>query len=258
MRVDAITTGDVMAVVSPIWSSKPETAKRGRQRIGTVMRWTIVQGYRMDNPAGEALGAALPKQCGIQRLFKALPYGDVATAIRTVWESDADTAVKLGFEFLVLTACRSEEMRGARWEEIDLDAGEWRIPAERIKQKRTHRVPLSARARAILAETRRIAGSSDLVFPSTDGRLLKDRDFSVLLRELEIPAVPHGFRSSFRDWAAESTGAPHEVVETVLSHAVRNQVEASYSRSDLFERRRILMEDWAAYLARETDTDAQR
>ena len=249
MRVDGIRTADVLAVLSPIWNTKPPTARRVRQRISTVMKWAIAQGYRMDNPAGEALGAALPKQGGIQRHFKALPYGEVAGAVRTVRQSEAAVAVKLGFEFLVLTACRSGEMRGARWEEIDLEAGEWRIPLERMKHKRNHRVPLSTRAREILAEARKNTTKSEWVFPSPAGRLLTDLAISSLLRELGIAAVPHGFRSSFRDWAAEQTDAPHAVMEAALSHVIRNQVEAAYARSDLFERRRVLMEQWGRYLA---------
>ncbi len=216
------------------------------------MKWAIAQGYRLDNPAGEALGAALPKQGGIQRHFKALSYGEVVGAIQTVQQSEAAVAVKLGFEFLVLTACRSGEMRGARWEEIDLEAGEWRIPAERMKHKRNHRVPLSARAREILAEAHENTNNSEWVFPSPAGRPLSDLALSGLLRELGIPAVPHGFRSSFRDWAAESTDAPHAVMEAALSRVVRNQVEAAYARSDLFERRRTLMEQWAEFLAQGT------
>ena len=249
MRVDGIRTADVLAVLSPIWNTKQATARRVRQRISTVMKWAIAQGYRMDNPAGEALGAALPKQGGIQRHYKALPYGEVAGAVGTVWQSRASVAVKLGFEFLVLTACRSGEMRGARWEEIDLEAGEWRIPLERMKHKRNHRVPLSGRAREILAEARKNTTKSEWVFPSPAGRPLTDLAISSLLRELGIRAVPHGFRSSFRDWAAEQTDAPHAVMEAALSHVVRNQVEAAYARSDLFERRRDLMEQWAEFLA---------
>ena len=248
MRVDGITTADVMAVLSPIWNTRQATARRVRQRISAVMKWTIAQGYRMDNPAGEALGAALPKQGGIKRHFKALPYGEVAGAIRTVRQSEAAVGVKLSFEFLVLTACRSGEMRGARWAEIDLEAGVWTVPPERMKHQREHRVPLSARAREILAEARRIERPSDLVFPTPAGGPLPDRDLSTLLRELGIGAVPHGFRSSFRDWAGERTDAPHAVMEAALSHVVRNQVEAAYARSDLFERRRVLMEQWAVFL----------
>ena len=250
-RVDRITSAEVMAVLLPIWHEKPETARRVRQRIGTVMKWAIAQGYRMDNPAGEALGAAMPKQGGIQRHLQALPYGEVSGAIRAVRQSEAATVIKLAFEFLVLTAARSGEVRQAQWDEIDLEAGAWRIPAERMKNKREHRVPLSGRARAVLAEARSIGSASELVFPSPAGRALSNHVLSRLLHELDVPAVPHGFRSSFRDWAAESTDAPHAVMEAALSHVVRNKVEAAYARSDLFERRRRLMEDWAAFLSRE-------
>ncbi len=255
-RVDWITSADIMAVLLPIWNTKPPTAQRVRQRIGTVMKWAITQGYRLDNPAGEALGAALPKQGGVQRHHRALPYREVAGAIQRVRQSKAAVAVKLSFEVLVLTACRSGEVRGARSEEIDLEAGEWRIPPERMKHKREHRVPLSARAREILAEASENKVTSEWVFSAAAGRPLSDLDLSGLLRELGVPAVPHGFRSSFRDWAAECTDAPHAVMEAALSHFVQNKVEAAYARSDLFERRRVLMEDWAGYLVRTTAKDS--
>ena len=256
-RLDWISSADVMAVLLPIWNEKHQTARRVRQRIGTVMKWAIAQGYRLDNPAGEAIGAALPKPGGIQRHHRALPYGEVADAIRTVRQSEAAVAVKLAFEFLVLTACRSGEVRGARWEEMDLEAAEWKIPAERMKHKREHRVPLSLRAREILAEAKQNTVDSEWMFPSPTGGALSDYVFNTLLWELEIPAVPHGFRSSFRDWAAECTDAPHAVMEAALSHVVRNQVEAAYARSDLFERRRTLMERWASYLTQGTAKDSE-
>ena len=132
---------------------------------------------------------------------------------------------------------------------MNLEGGEWTIPPERMKHKREHRVPLSARAREILAEAKEQAVDSEWVFPSPRGLQLKDFNFSGLLRELGIAAVPHGFRSSFRDWAAEYTDAPHAVMEAALSHVVRNKVEAAYARSDLFERRRALMEGWVKFLA---------
>ena len=256
-RVDWISSADVMAVLLPIWNSKHQTARRVRQRIGTVMKWAIAQGYRLDNPAGEAIGAALPKPGGIQRHHRALPYGEVADAIRTVRQSEAAVAVKLAFEFLVLTACRSGEVRGARWEEMDLEAGEWKIPAERMKHKREHRVPLSLRAREILFEAKQNTVNSEWIFPSPTRRALPGYVFNTLLWELGVPAVPHGFRSSFRDWAAECTDAPHTVMEAALSHMVRNQVEAAYARSDLFERRRTLMERWAEFLVQGTATDPE-
>lgn len=249
-RVDLVTAADVMAVLLPIWNDKHETARRVRQRIGAVMKWAVAQGYRQDNPAGEAIGAALPKNGGIQRHQRALPHGEVAGAIQAVRQSDATASVKLAFEFLVHTACRSGEVRLARWDEVNLEDGEWTIPAERMKSKRDHRVPLSARAQEILEAARDQTVLSDLIFSSPSGRALSDSTLSKLLRKLGVQAVPHGFRSSFRDWAAECTDAPHAVMEAALSHVVRNKAEAAYARSDLFERRRGLMNDWSSYLAR--------
>ncbi|MDE0260132.1 MAG: tyrosine-type recombinase/integrase [Gammaproteobacteria bacterium] len=247
-RVDRIRSADVMGVLMPIWNDKYQTAKRVRQRISTVMRWAIAQGYRVDNPAGDAIGAALPKPPRVQKHYKALPYRKVAAAIEAVVGSEARLSVKLGIEFLVLTACRSGEVRGARWAEIDIEGGEWAIPAERMKSRREHRVPLSGRAREILAEAKAHAPRSELVFPSARGLVLPSFEFTGLLKALGVGAVPHGFRSSFRDWAAERTDAPRAVMEAALAHAVRNRVEAAYARSDLFERRRVLMEQWAEYL----------
>ena len=248
-RVDRIRSAEVMGVLLPIWNDKHQTAKRVRQRIATVMRWAIAQGYRVDNPAGDAIGAALPKPTRVQKHYKALPYEEVAGAIATLRRSEARVSVKLGIEFLVLTACRSGEVRGARWDEIDLNGGEWTIPAKRMKGRREHRVPLSARALEVLAEAKAHARRSEWVFPSATGLMLTSMDFSGLLKTLGVGAVPHGFRSSFRDWAAERTDAPHAVMEAALAHAIRDKVEAAYARSDLFERRRVLMEQWAEYLA---------
>ena len=163
--------------------------------------------------------------------------------------SRARPVVKLAFEFLVLTAARSGEVRGAEWRELDAAAGVWTIPSTRMKAKREHRVPLCGRAVEVLAEARGLGGGGGLAFPTARGGQLKDMALSGLLKDLEIAAVPHGFRSSFRDWAAEETDHTREVVEAALAHTVRNPVEAAYARSDLFERRRRLMDDWAGYLA---------
>ena len=247
--VDRITTADVMAVLIPIWNEKRVTARRVRQRIGAVMRWAVAQGYREDNPAGEAIGAALPKNGVRAQHLAALPYAEVAGAIKTVRGSGAHPATVLAFEFLVLTACRSGEVRGALWEEMDLEAREWRIPAERMKTGREHRVPLSAGALAVLRAVRRLTDGSGLVFRSARGRPLSELAISKMVRDLGIGAVPHGFRSSFRDWAAECSDAPREVCELALAHVNTNAIEAAYRRSDLFERRRALMETWSAFLA---------
>ena len=247
--VDAITTGDVMAVLVPIWNEKRVTAQRVRQRIGAIMRWAIAQGYRGDNPAGEALAAVLPRNGVARRHQRALPHGDVAAALAKVRASETWPATKLAFEFLVLTACRSGEVRGARWEEIDPGSATWTVPSLRTKAGREHRVPLSARALEVLDGARGLADGSGLAFASPTGKQLSDSTLSVLLRGLGIDAVAHGFRSSFRDWAAECTDTPHAVMEAALAHVVRDKAEAAYARSDLFERRRKLMEQWASYLA---------
>ena len=248
-RVDRMTTADVMEVLLPIWSTKRETARRVRQRIGAVMKWAVAQGYREDNPAGDAISAALPKNSVRRQHQKALPHAQVGEALARVRASRAHRTTALAFEFLVLTACRSGEVRGARWDEVDEAAATWTVPPARMKAKLEHRVPLSGRAVAVLDEAREIADRSGLVFPSPAGRVLSDSTLSKLLRELGIGAVPHGFRSSFRDWAAECTDAPREVCELALAHVNSDRVEAAYRRTDLFDRRRVLMADWAAYVA---------
>lgn len=252
--VDRITTADVMACLVPIWHTRPETARRVRQRIGAVMRWAIAQGYRTDNPAGDAIAAALPSNMGRRRHHRALPHADVAASVARVRASAAYPTTVLAFEFLVLTACRSGEVRGARWDEIDSGEATWTIPASRMKTARLHRVPLAVQAVEVLADADRFRDRSGLVFPSPTGRELSDATLSKLLREHDIPAVPHGYRSSFRDWAAELTDTPREVCELALAHVNSDRVEAAYQRSDLFDRRRRLMQQWADYLHHQTTT----
>ena len=181
--------------------------------------------------------------------MRALPHGEVAGAIEAVRDSDVRPVVKLAFEFLVLTATRSGEVRGAAWTEIDRDEAVWTIPARRTKGNRKHRVPLCRRALEILGEARTLGRAGGLVFPSVRGKPIGTTAMADVLRRLKIDAVPHGFRSSFRDWAAEETDHSREVAEAALAHKVRNQIEAAYRRTDLFERRRRLMADWEAYLA---------
>ena len=249
LPVSEVTTADVLAILTPIWYDKPETARRVRQRIGAVMKWAVAMGHRPDNPAGDALGQALGRQQVVVQHMRALPYGAVADALATVRASQAAVTTKRAFEFLVLTAARSGEVRLATWDEMDLDAGVWTIPAARMKAKREHRVPLSGRALAILHDVPRLSDGTGLVFRSRRGKPLSTVTLSKLIKVLGIAAVPHGFRSTFRDWAAEETNHPREVVEAALAHTVQNKVEAAYARSDLFERRRRLMNEWAAYLA---------
>ena len=255
MPVCDITSADMLDTLRRIWHAQPETARRVRQRIGAVTEWAIAMQYRSDNPC-ERLGQALGRQQKLVRHMRALPHGRVAAAVGTVQASKATRMVKLAFEFLVLTAGRSGEVRLATWDEVDRDGLVWTIPATRMKAKREHRVPLSGRAAQILDSARTLGNGGALIFPGVRGNRLSDMMFSKLLKDLEIGAVPHGFRSSFRDWAAEETNHPREVVEAALAHVIQNKVEAAYARSDLFERRRRLMDDWSAYLGGGAGTPA--
>ena len=250
-RVSDIDTAAILKVLSPIWHTKAVTARRVRQRISTVMKWAVAQGFRQDNPCGDVLSAVLPKTNGrVKRHLPALPHEEVGGAIEAVRASNSGAVVKLAFEFLILTAARSGEVRHMTWGEVDMDAAIWIIPAERMKAGSEHRVPLCTRAMEILHEARQLGGGGGLVFPgSQPSRPFSEMTLPKLMHDLDLDGVPHGFRSSFRDWAAERTDAPHAVMEAALAHTIRNQAEAAYARSDLFERRRVLMEQWAAYLA---------
>ena len=244
--VSEVSGSDVMKALTLIWTAKPETARRARQRIGAVMKWAIANNYRLDNPAGDAIESVLPKTSRTQAHRAALHYTAVPAAMRAVRASKASS--KLCLEFQVLTASRPGEARQAQWSEVDADTRTWTIPSERMKADREHRVPLSTQTMEILAEARSLDDGSGLVFPSRSGRPLSDMTHRKLLMTLGIDCVPHGFRSSFRDWAAEMTDAPHAVMEAALAHVVGNSTEAAYFRSDLFDRRRTLMTQWADYL----------
>ena len=243
-----VTSADVLDALRRVWHLRPETARRLRQRISAVMEWAVAMGYRADNPC-DRIAPVLGPQQDLVKHMQALDHREVAAAIRTVQATGATAAVKLAFEFLVLTATRSGEVRGATWAEVDLASRIWTIPATRTKSKREHRVPLSRRAMEILAAARALrGGTSALVFPSAHGGPIGETRLPRLLKVHQVAAVPHGFRSSFRDWAAEETTHPREVIEAALAHVVTNQTEAAYARSDLFARRRRLMNEWAAYL----------
>ena len=262
LRVADVSTSDVLAVLTPIWTAKPETAARVRQRIGMVMKWAVAQGWRQDNPA-ESIAQALPKRDHSQKEHrKALTYAEVAGCIAAVQSSKAVLSTKLVLEFLVLTATRSGEARGAQWSEIDLGtpatpgkpatAAVWTIPASRMKAKREHRVPLSPRAGEILKAAKGLGEGTGLVFPGTlKGKLLSDMTLSKLVKELGFEADIHGFRTSFRTWAQEKTNFAREVAEAALAHTIKDKAEAAYARSDMFEKRRKMMEAWAGYLAQD-------
>lgn len=253
-RVDRINTADVMGVLlaDDLWNQKRETARRVRQRIGQVMKWAVAQGYREDNPAGDAIGAALPKNGGRRKHFKALPHAEVAGALAKVRSSRAWTGTKLAIHFMVYTASRPGETRLATWDEIDLETATWTIPGQRMKGGREHRVPLSPQALQVLTEALDIRDATGLIFPSVTGRAMVNVTMTKLLRELGIAAVSHGFRSSFRVWCGD-TGVAREVAEAALAHVVRDQVERAYARGSMIARRRRVMKRWADYIARGDD-----
>ncbi len=254
--VDSITPADAMAVLTPIWTTKPETASRVRQRMETVMDWAITHGYRLDNPAGRSLLKVLPPVKRLKEHRQALPYAQVPGAVALVRECTADIPTKLAFEFLVLTAGRSVEVREAEWSEIDWEAATWEIPAARMKARRPHRVPLSTGAATILWQAWELTGGRGLIFPSTrSGKPASEMVFTSLLRRLEIPAVPHGFRTSFRNWVAECTAVPWAVAEAALAHNVGNSTEGAYMRSDLFQQRRTLMQVWSDHITSGIDME---
>ena len=249
-RLDRIGREDVLRVLTPLWTSRPEQARKLRQWIRTTLGWAQAHGYIEHNIAGEAIDGALPAQPAVKEHLRALPYREVAGALETVDASRASLSAKLCLRFTVLTAARSGETRGALWSEIDLDAREWRIPANRMKAGVEHRIPLSDAALEVLEQARPLRNDSDLIFPSPvrRGRPLSDMALTKVLRDtgLSERATVHGFRSSFRDWCAE-TGKLREIAEAALAHVVGG-VEGAYFRSDLFEKRRRLMDQWASYL----------
>jgi integrase len=253
LPVQAVDTALVLKVLEPLWKEKPETASRVRQRIERVLSWAKVRGYREgENPAvwRGHLDQLLPPKRKVRQVahHAAMPYREIG-ALMAKLRSEAGLPAR-ALEFLILTATRTGEALGARWVEIDLDQRMWTIPAGRMKASREHRVPLSERAIAILNEIVEIR-HNEFVFPSAkQGRPLTRNVLLRLLHRLSDgePAVtPHGFRSSFREWAAEATNFPREAAELALAHAVGDSVERAYQRGDLLEKRRKLMEAWARY-----------
>ena len=251
LPVDKIVTDDVLSVLKPHWNEKPETASRLRGRIERVLDAAKAQGLRTgENPARWRghLDQLLPRRQSITRgHYAAMHYGDVPTFMTRLRSKHSTAALAL--EFVVLTAARCGEAVGARWQEVDLENAMWTVPVSRMKAGREHRVPLSQRALTIL-KVMREHRDGDFVFPSARhlDKSLAVRTLWRLIRGMQIrDATVHGFRSAFRDWAAECTNFPSEVCEAALAHSVANKVEAAYRRGDLFEKRRKLMEAWAIY-----------
>ena len=250
--IDEIGREHVLSILTPIWTAKPEVSRKLRQRLVAVFEHASAHGHIETNPAGELINGALTRQKAVKAHFRALPYKDIPEALDTIERTGASLAAKYAMRFLVLTAGRSGEVSEARWSEIDGDV--WKIPAERMKSEREHRVPLSQATLDVLEQARALDDDSGLIFPSPirSGRPLSNMSLTKVLRDngLAEATTVHGLRSSFRDWAAE-TGKPRELAEAALAHVVGG-VEAAYFRSDLFERRRRLMDQWAVFVTRQT------
>lgn len=245
-RVDQVTPDDARNVLLPIWLGKPETARRVRQRMNSVFEWACVSGIRKNGNPMQGIAKGLPKQPKKQGHFTALPYDDLPGFMDRLTGCEGVGALAL--RFTILTAARSGETRGATWDEIDLESGVWTIPAERMKAEKEHRVPLSPAALDILGQAKGLSDS--LVFPGArKGKPMSDMTLAAVLKRLDVPVTVHGFRSTFRDWAAEQTSFPREIAEKALAHTVGDATERAYARSDLFDRRRELMEAWARFVA---------
>ncbi|WP_239807367.1 tyrosine-type recombinase/integrase [Croceicoccus hydrothermalis] len=242
--------------LSPIWLTKPETARRVRQRIGSVLDWACAKGFRETEAPMRSVIRGLPRQPKKQGHFAAMPYADLPVFV--TWLRGRSSVGRLALEFLILNASRSGEVRGARWNEIDIKKKLWTIPAERMKAGTAHVVPLSEAALGVLKRAKAFRSPvSDLVFPGQNPRRsLSDMTLLKVLRDKGDDYTVHGFRSSFRDWVAEKTNYPGEVAEAALAHTIANKVEAAYRRTDYLDKRKPLMADWAKFVARPMGSQA--
>lgn len=247
VRVSEITGPMVRNVLAEIWLTKPETARRVRQRIGAVLDWAYASGYRDTEAPMRSVSKGLPRQQKKEGHFAAMPYAEVASFMKRLRERESFT--RLALQFAILTAARSGEVRMAVWDEIDFANRLWTIPPDRMKAKREHVVPLSRPALTILKRCSELRLRDEpLIFPGSRPRQpLSDMTLTKLLREMKVPYTAHGFRSSFRDWASEETDVQGEVAEAALAHMVRDKTEAAYRRGNLLEKRRSLMDDWADF-----------
>lgn len=248
LPVNKIDQRAILDVLLPIWIEKNETARRVRQRIGAVLDWAFVKGYRETEAPMRALAKGLPRVTAERGHHEAMPYADVAGFMARL-RAGEDTMGRLALEALVLTAARSGEVRGATWDEVDLEAGLWSIPAPRMKRKKPHVIPLPPAVVAVFKRALALqTGDATLVFPGlVRGKSISDATMAKVLKVMGETAKPHGFRSSFKDWAGEVAGFPNELSEAALAHAIPNKAEAAYRRGDMLDRRRVMMAAWADY-----------
>ena len=252
LPVDQVELRHVLLILEPIWRERTETASRVRGRVESILDWATVRQFRHgDNPArwrghlDQLL--AMPSKIKKVEHHSALPFDGIADFMQKLARQEGTGALALSF--LILTAARSGEVRGATRGEIDAEARIWSIPGSRMKAGRDHRVPLSDAAWKLLPHPLP-KDATALLFPAPRGGQLSDMTLTAVMRRMEVKAVPHGFRSTFRDWCAESTDFPREVAEMALAHAIGDKVEAAYRRGDLFEKRRQLMGQWAGHSGR--------
>jgi integrase len=252
-----VTSADVRQAILAAREKVPGVAKKLTYRISAVFKWGIAEGLCTSNPA-VAQALALPRDTHTVQHRKALPYSEVADCIQTIKASGAWDATKLALEFVILTVTRSEETREARWDQIDLHGAPdatsatratWTFLAQDKKEKRPFKVPLPRRAIEILAEAEKLRDGSGLIFPSVTGKVLSDMTLSKLVKELGYNADVHGFRATFRIWTQECTDVAWEVAEAAMAHKVGAAAEQAYARSDVFEKRTALMEEWARFVS---------
>ena len=246
--VSEIDGPEIRDLLAEIWLSKPETGRRVRQRIGTVLDWAHAKGYRPSEAPMRSVSRGLPRQPKRDNHFAALPYEQLP-ALMAELESTVSLG-RLALRFAILTACRSGEVRGATWAEIDLKQLTWTIPAVRMKAGKEHVVPLSRAALEVLVAAAPFRGRNKeaFIFSGKPGKPLSDMTLTKVLRDMGHASITvHGFGSSFRDWAAEQTATPGDVVEAALAHTIRNKVEAAYRRTNYLEKRRVLMEAWGRF-----------
>ena len=250
LPISQVTSADILRVLTPIWNTKGDTAKKIKQRLRMIIKWARAQGYFQGDDPVELAEQALPKQLKSDDHHKSLEFEKLPEMISNLRKSKISLPTKLALEFTILSACRTSEVLNAKWEEIDLTKLIWSIPSERMKGGKVHQVPLTDRMTVILNDCKKLKTHNDLLFPSEiNGEALSNNTLRLALKKrLKIDATVHGMRSSFKDWASETTNFANEVSEMALAHTISNKTELAYRRRTLIEKRRHLMQKWSDYL----------
>ena len=250
LPISQVTSADILRVLTPIWNTKGDTAKKIKQRLRMIIKWARAQGYFQGDDPVELAEQALPKQLKSDDHHKSLEFEKLPEMISNLRKSKISLTTKLALEFTILSACRTSEVLNAKWEEIDLTKLIWSIPPERMKGGKVHQVPLTDRMTVILNDCKKLKTNNDLLFPSEiNGEALSNNTMRLALKKrLKVDATVHGMRSSFKDWASETTNFANEVSEMALAHTISNKTELAYRRRTLIEKRRHLMQKWSDYL----------